>query len=183
MGAVGLLRIQMRRISIVALVGRGPGRITLPNPRVLYSEALTEQPWEFRKNAIYYAGQHFDRNTCVVAANGRPSGKRSLLCSLRYSRLSYGSRGDRAREFISEWAVNLFVATEFLFQDRARDSLEPAAMTALAFAVITSSSDSSIFDSALAVRLAVNVTPTPSAARGTRQFPRRFWSRRSDLNR
>jgi hypothetical protein len=40
----------------------------------------------------------------------------------------------RMSETLRESAVNLFVATEFLFQDRARDSLEPSGMTALAFA-------------------------------------------------
>src|SRR5919109_1630164 len=51
--------------------GRLHGRLVLPNPRVLYNESLSESPWEFRKNALYYAGQHFERNAAVIDFKGR----------------------------------------------------------------------------------------------------------------
>jgi hypothetical protein len=52
---------------IVAMAGRARGRIVLPNPGVLYRKSLAETDWTFKKNAIFYAGQHFDANAATVA--------------------------------------------------------------------------------------------------------------------
>ncbi len=50
--------------------GRAYGRLVLPSPAALYANALHETPWEFRKNAIYFAGQHFARNARTIAIKG-----------------------------------------------------------------------------------------------------------------
>ena len=51
----------------LALWARFTGRLTLPNPRVLHDESLRESEWEFKKNAIYFAGKHFDQNAKAIA--------------------------------------------------------------------------------------------------------------------
>ena len=48
------------------MVGRVRGRIVLPNPDVLYQKSLQESAWTFKKNSIYFAGQHFNANCRVI---------------------------------------------------------------------------------------------------------------------
>jgi hypothetical protein len=55
----------------LGLVGRVRGRLTLVNPRVLYRESLAEPEWEFKKNAVLYAGKHFDANAAAVKVKSR----------------------------------------------------------------------------------------------------------------
>lgn len=57
--------------AVVGVLGRIAGRITLPNPGVLYAKSLHESAPEFRKNAIYFAGQHFDANARAIARKGQ----------------------------------------------------------------------------------------------------------------
>ena len=51
--------------GIAGVVGRVRGRVVLPNPKILYDH-LHESEWEFRKNAIYYAGEHFEANRRTI---------------------------------------------------------------------------------------------------------------------
>jgi hypothetical protein len=53
---------------IVGAIGRGYGVISLPSPEVLYDHALRESPWEFKKNAVFYAGKHFAANADAIKA-------------------------------------------------------------------------------------------------------------------
>ncbi len=45
--------------------------IVLLNPRDLYYGWLGFEPWEFKKNAIYWAGEHFDRNRRALDQRAR----------------------------------------------------------------------------------------------------------------
>lgn len=42
----------------------------LPDPKRLYEHSLHETEWAFMKNAIYFAGQHFDENAKTVRRKG-----------------------------------------------------------------------------------------------------------------
>jgi hypothetical protein len=55
---------------VCGVVGRVSGRITLANPRVLFDTALRYSAWEFKKNAIFYAGKHFDANKAAIRQKG-----------------------------------------------------------------------------------------------------------------
>jgi hypothetical protein len=50
--------------------GRMYGSLILVDPGVLYRESLHESQWEFKKNAIVYAGQHFQRNATTIEFKG-----------------------------------------------------------------------------------------------------------------
>ena len=65
-GAVSLFAV----VVVVGLWGRVKGRITLPNPMVHYTKNLKDSRWEFQKNAIYFAGKHFEQNERAVAFKG-----------------------------------------------------------------------------------------------------------------
>jgi hypothetical protein len=47
-------------------VGRSWGRLVILNPRELYDHTLDMPVWEFKRYALYYAGQHFERNATTV---------------------------------------------------------------------------------------------------------------------
>jgi hypothetical protein len=52
--------------AVLAIMGRLRGGLVLPDPAVLYEQRLDESEWEFRKNAIFFAGQHFERNSETI---------------------------------------------------------------------------------------------------------------------
>lgn len=54
----------------VGVYGRITGKLVLPDPGVLYRESLHEGPWEFQKNAIFYAGKHFTKNAEAIEKKG-----------------------------------------------------------------------------------------------------------------
>ena len=56
--------------AILGVVGRIQGRLVLPNPTIFYG-VLHESPWTFKKNAIYFAGQHFTKNARTIEVKGR----------------------------------------------------------------------------------------------------------------
>lgn len=56
--------------AVVGIVGRVSGAIELPNPMVLYENSLHRSAWEFKKNAIYFAGEAFKANTDVIRTKG-----------------------------------------------------------------------------------------------------------------
>jgi hypothetical protein len=54
----------------MGLVARVRGTLILPNPMKIYTESLHETEWAFRKNAIYFAGQHFSANAKAIRIKG-----------------------------------------------------------------------------------------------------------------
>jgi hypothetical protein len=55
---------------ILGLVGRVSGRLKLPDPMVIFTKSLHHPEWEFKKNAIAFAGQHFAANSEAILRKG-----------------------------------------------------------------------------------------------------------------
>ena len=53
-------------IMIIGLVARARGSLALANPKVLYQSYLYKTEWEFRKDAIYWASEHFETNASII---------------------------------------------------------------------------------------------------------------------
>jgi len=62
-------------LMVIGIVARESDRIKLVNPARLYGDSLYLSPWEFKRDAIYYAGQCFDHNRRLVD-------RKALLCRL-----------------------------------------------------------------------------------------------------
>lgn len=56
---------------IVGSVARLRGHIMLPHPTELYDKWLHYSDWEFKKNLIYFAGQHYEANRLLAEQRGR----------------------------------------------------------------------------------------------------------------
>jgi len=65
----------------VGIAGRLRGGIVLPNPGIHYQKSLHHSEWAFKKNAIYFAGLHFDENIRSIAAKGRTATVLTILMS------------------------------------------------------------------------------------------------------
>jgi hypothetical protein len=48
--------------SIAGVIGRSIGKLTLPDPNVIFEKHLGWSKWEFQKNSIGYAGDAFEKN-------------------------------------------------------------------------------------------------------------------------
>jgi hypothetical protein len=55
---------------LCGLLGRSMGGVILPNPKVYFEKNLGDKQWEFKKNAIFFAGQHFDENAKTIRTKG-----------------------------------------------------------------------------------------------------------------
>jgi hypothetical protein len=66
----------------LGIAARVRGRLTLPNPKKVYNENLHESEWAFRKNALYFAGQHFDLNADAIRRKGNWAIAAALLIIL-----------------------------------------------------------------------------------------------------
>jgi len=75
-------------LSIVAgLAGRLRGVLTLPNPAHQYDKTLHLSQWEFRQQAIYFAGQHFNKNIAAISVKGRTAFVLTALFSVEIALL------------------------------------------------------------------------------------------------
>ena len=52
--------------AIVGIAGRMYGGLKLVSPQTLYDKWLSRSEWEFKKDTIYFAGQHFEYNASQV---------------------------------------------------------------------------------------------------------------------
>ena len=52
--------------AILAIHGLSTGSVQLIHPRVVFEKWLSNSPWEFKKNAIHFAGEDFDSNNDLV---------------------------------------------------------------------------------------------------------------------
>lgn len=57
-------------VVVVGAAARVWGSVKLISPQVLYDQWLHYSEWEFKKNAVYWAGQHFDANRSLVNNKG-----------------------------------------------------------------------------------------------------------------
>ena len=53
-------------VFVVGLIGRCGGQIALMDPGKLWNSSLSLQDDECRKNAIYWAGENFKLNNCLI---------------------------------------------------------------------------------------------------------------------
>jgi hypothetical protein len=67
-------------LVVVGAAARASGSVKLISPQVLYDQWLHYPEWEFKKNAVYWAGQHFDANRSLVNNKARAAlGMTALL--------------------------------------------------------------------------------------------------------
>lgn len=68
-------------VAVVAIgsIAGASGRILLISPQILYDKWLHYSEWEFKKNAVYFAGQHFKENSSLVNGKGRAVGFMTAL--------------------------------------------------------------------------------------------------------
>lgn len=53
-------------VIVTGLVARALGTVQLITPLLLYDQWLDYTEWEFKKNAVYWAAQHFKTNSALV---------------------------------------------------------------------------------------------------------------------
>jgi hypothetical protein len=53
-------------LMIVGVLAQARGAVKLANPALFYTQWLHFSDWEFKKNAIYFAGQHFETNGALI---------------------------------------------------------------------------------------------------------------------
>lgn len=78
LGALGCFGL----LVALATIGRLRGTLALVHPAKLYDLSLHESEWEAKKNAVYFAGQHFAHNRSVVATKARYGLVAALLLAL-----------------------------------------------------------------------------------------------------
>lgn len=55
---------------VLGAVVRAYGRLELMSPKRLYDRWLGDSEWEFKKDAIYFAGKHFEANRSLINKKG-----------------------------------------------------------------------------------------------------------------
>jgi len=58
-------------LTIIGIGGLRKGEVKLIHPKHLYDKWLSDTQWEFRKNVVYFAGQHLEHNKKIVDAKSR----------------------------------------------------------------------------------------------------------------
>lgn len=58
-------------IAAVAMIGRMLSGMKLTTPKKLFEDWLGLPELEFKKDAVYFAGQHFEYNSALVSKKGR----------------------------------------------------------------------------------------------------------------
>jgi hypothetical protein len=53
-------------VIVIGAVARVWGAVQLITPQMLYDQWLGYTEWEFKKNAVHWAGQHFKANSALV---------------------------------------------------------------------------------------------------------------------
>ena len=64
---------------LVGTLARATGNLSLLTPQLLYEGWLHYSPWEFKKNAVYWAGEHFKANSGLVNRKGLALSLMTLL--------------------------------------------------------------------------------------------------------
>jgi hypothetical protein len=58
-------------IVIVGVVARARGSLVVLSPAILYEKWLGRSEWEFQKDLLFFAGEHFNKNTRLVERKAR----------------------------------------------------------------------------------------------------------------
>jgi hypothetical protein len=56
--------------AVFGVIGRVTGNLVLPDPMVMYEKSLHLSEWEFKKNHVFFAGEHFDANADAIREKG-----------------------------------------------------------------------------------------------------------------
>lgn len=56
---------------VIGLIGRSWGAITLASPKMLYEHWLHKSSWDFKKDMVFFAGQHFEKSSNFVNRKSR----------------------------------------------------------------------------------------------------------------
>ena len=56
---------------VCGVIGRSWGGIVVCSPETLYEKWLGKSEWTFKKDMVYFAGQHFAANTRLINIKGR----------------------------------------------------------------------------------------------------------------
>ncbi len=62
LSAIGLFSA----VALVGILSMSLGSLEIVSPKRLYETWLHYEPWEFRKNALYWAGRHYERNRTII---------------------------------------------------------------------------------------------------------------------
>ena len=66
LSAIGLFAA----VTLVGILSMSLGSLEIVSPKRLYETWLHYEPWEFRKNALYWAGNHYERNRTIINRKG-----------------------------------------------------------------------------------------------------------------
>lgn len=79
--------------AVIGVIGRMLTGFTMISPEKLYYGWLGYPKWEFKKNAVYWAGQHFKANTILINKKGRIAEGMTILLLLEILFIALWVRG------------------------------------------------------------------------------------------
>lgn len=65
--------------AVVGIISRAHSDLKLVSPQKLWDKWLSRSEWEFKKDAIFFAGQHFKHNTSLVNKKANSATVMSML--------------------------------------------------------------------------------------------------------
>ena len=66
---IGVL-VVFASIVVLSFVARTRGHLQMASPRLIYERTLHLSEWEFKRDVMYMAGQHFDGNVALINQKG-----------------------------------------------------------------------------------------------------------------
>jgi len=85
------LLMALAGFAVIVVAGaavRAWGNVTLPSPRVLYEQWLAKPEWDFKKDAVYFAGEHFEANRRLINRKGWTADALTIVLALQTVALS-----------------------------------------------------------------------------------------------
>ena len=64
---------------VTGAIARAWGSVTIVSPKHLYNHWLNFSEWDFKKNAIYFAGQHLETNRTLINRKAKVAGGMTVL--------------------------------------------------------------------------------------------------------
>ena len=87
---------------VIGVIGRSWGGITLVHPNILYEKWLHREEWEFQKDMLYFAAEHFEENASLVNWKGRLITIMTILFLLEVSWSSKNRHSVKPPQLISQ---------------------------------------------------------------------------------
>ena len=73
---------------VAGAVGRAWGTVTLVSPGVLFKDWLSKPGWDFKKDIVYFAGEHFEANCGLINRKGWTADALTIVLVLQTVALS-----------------------------------------------------------------------------------------------